>query len=275
MIKYWTLAFALICSGLNAQTSTIQVAPQITLPSLVILPTNKDERIKMVADIQTQLNRIGCNAGTVTGYWTPEGDGAMARLSEVRPDTIGVRLSLSLLSFLEQMPSPTCANAVPVQSNLCVAYNGGEVCESDGERPLARALQTELNRMRCGAGTPDGVWGRNSDAALRRATNEAPSLGGQPRTVALLQALVDQPANLCPLVCSVREVKSNGRCVTKTCPSGQKLSSKGNCYTPQVVRKTCPEGQTLQSDGTCVAPQPVKKKRVNPPPPDPFWEPPD
>lgn len=39
---------------------------------------------------------------------------------------------------------------------------------------------------------------------------------------------------------------------SKSCPDGQKLSSKGKCYTPEASKTYCPEGKVLSKSGKCV-----------------------
>jgi uncharacterized membrane protein YgcG len=97
---------------------------------------------------------------------------------------------------------------------------------------LALNIQTELNRLGCPAGRPDGVWGKNSRQALANFARYATADISSEPSMDVLIALQQATGRVCPLSCSVREVAEGSRCVTKTCPSGQKLSSKGACYTP-------------------------------------------
>jgi len=105
-------------------------------------------------------------------------------------------------------------------------------------RELVRSMQTELNRLGCDAGRPDGIWGRNSRGALtnfaRHAEIDLASL--EPETD-LLDTLKEREGRVCPLVCSARQEEQNGRCVTKSCPAGQQLSSKGTCFTPATAQR--------------------------------------
>jgi hypothetical protein len=98
---------------------------------------------------------------------------------------------------------------------------------------LAFNIQTELNRLGCPAGAPDGVWGKRSREALARFVRQTNAgLATEPSS-AVLAALQAATGRICPLSCSAREIAQGDRCVTKTCPAGQKLSSKGACYTPK------------------------------------------
>lgn len=64
----------------------------------------------------------------------------------------------------------------------------------------AKAIQLELNRLGCEAGTADGIWGRGSKAALSRYATAigAATLGTDP-TDALLQTLRGERGRLCTL----------------------------------------------------------------------------
>ncbi len=99
---------------------------------------------------------------------------------------------------------------------------------------LARQTQTELNRLGCNAGPADGVWGRNSRAALERFDAHEPlvSLTADAPDQSLLAVMKSIGGRVCPLVCAATETRQGDRCVRKTCPAGQRLSSNGNCVAP-------------------------------------------
>ena len=108
------------------------------------------------------------------------------------------------------------------------------------DREAIRSIQAELGRIGCDAGRPDGIWGRNSRAALsnfaKHASVDLPTL--EP-TFSLLDQLEKQDGRVCPLVCKVTEIERDGQCHRKTCASGQQLNSRGECIT-QTVRKSAP-----------------------------------
>ncbi|SCW66602.1 Caspase domain-containing protein [Ancylobacter rudongensis] len=104
-------------------------------------------------------------------------------------------------------------------------------------------MQAELNRLGCSVGEPDGVWGRRSEQGLallrRHADRSLPDSEPDPEFLNQLKAM---DGRVCPLSCSVAEEVRGGICVAKTCPSGQKLSAKGVCYTPaQTASKPKPK----------------------------------
>jgi len=128
------------------------------------------------------------------------------------------------------------------------------------QRDVVREIQSELNRLGCSAGNPDGIWGRRSESALRDfAGNRETRLASLDPDMTLLETLREESDRVCPLTCSSRETLQNGRCVTISCPSGQNLSSRGTCYTPRSKDvRTCASGQQMNSRGVCYTP----KKRV-------------
>ncbi|MCC2112921.1 MAG: caspase family protein [Hyphomicrobiales bacterium] len=95
---------------------------------------------------------------------------------------------------------------------------------------LARALQGELNRVGCDAGTVDGVWGSGSQKALDRFVRYAKiTLDAEPVSAETLARLREQSGRVCPLTCGARFYESGGKCVRKTCGAGEVLNRKGNC----------------------------------------------
>lgn len=112
-----------------------------------------------------------------------------------------------------------------------------------------RSIQAELNRLGCNAGRPDGKWGRNSAAAVERfGKHGSVQLASTDPSHGLLDRLKQRDGRVCPLVCSVRQIERDGQCVAKTCPAGQRLSSKGQCYTP---RRTAASGSAPRASN-CV-----------------------
>lgn len=101
-------------------------------------------------------------------------------------------------------------------------------------REVTQAIQERLARLNCDPGAPDGLWGKRTEGALdnfsRAAKVKLASLEPNPD---LLNQLQSYKGDGCPVVCSVKQDNIGGRCVAKTCPGGQLLSSKGKCYTPR------------------------------------------
>ncbi len=118
-------------------------------------------------------------------------------------------------------------------------------------REVTRAIQQRLARLNCDPGTADGLWGKRTEGALRNFSRAAKvKLASAEPNPDLLNQLQSYSGSGCPVVCSVKQNNVGGRCVAKTCPGGQLLSSKGNCYTPR------------QREAT-VQPEPQNTRRLN------------
>lgn len=131
-------------------------------------------------------------------------------------------------------------------------------------REISFEIQSELNRIGCSAGKPDGLWGKRSAAAARNYLKFGNArLASLDPTSELLNILRQENGTVCPVTCSAREDLQNGQCVVKTCGSGQRLSSKGQCYTPKAnTVRTCRSGQLKNSKGVCYTPKKRATKRT-------------
>lgn len=108
-------------------------------------------------------------------------------------------------------------------------------------------IQEELTRLGCRPGAIDGKWGQKSRSALERLVEHAEQeieLAALEPSQALMEMLQSMDERICPLVCSVTEELKDGLCISKGCPSGQRLSSKGVCYVPK--SRTAPGSKTVK-----------------------------
>lgn len=120
-------------------------------------------------------------------------------------------------------------------------------------REVRRDIQKRLAALNCNPGRPDGLWGRRSQRGLDafvRATKV--SLASPNPDEVLLQQLTDYDGAGCPKPAVVKR---------KTCPAGQKLSRKGNCYTPRKQASTRSVAPS-QQQATQPAPQPQPQQQV-------------
>lgn len=151
-----------------------------------------------------------------------------------------VRLHLVSIEGAEVEPAvPLPAPQAPVEAPVVAAPlpDPAPVAPAIDRLALARELQVELNRVGCDLGAPDGIWGRKSERALQLYSDrQGVVLASLDPSEALLEQLKATTSRVCPLVCSAKQVEKNGTCVAKTCPKGQSLSSKGECFTPQVAQ---------------------------------------
>ena len=124
----------------------------------------------------------------------------------------------------------------PVESEPASPPTPSAAQQQDPEtlKKVAYDLQRQLNRLGCSAGTPDGIWGRNSSAALRRfarySKKKLASYEPSTRTLSLLK-------------------RHNGRVCP--CPNGSTLKN-GKCYR---IANTAPEPS---ADDPPAAPAPRK-----------------
>ncbi|MCX7560280.1 caspase family protein [Sulfitobacter sp. F26204] len=135
-------------------------------------------------------------------------------------------------------PVPSTAGQTVPRAQLPQMESASSPDTSMSERELVLKSQAALNRLGCDAGNEDGIWGRKSRDALARLVKHAPTTieATQEPSVPLLRQMERLSGKICPLVCQVTEHKVNDACVRKTCPAGQRLSSKGLCYSPPVAK---------------------------------------
>lgn len=124
---------------------------------------------------------------------------------------------------------------------------------------LIQAIKMELTRVGCYAGKLDENW---TSPALKQSIVKFVKAASLPRapddpSAEFLGAIRKQPSRVCPLECAKSEIESNGRCIAKTCPNGQKLDSDGNCYTVKqrsasrpATPETAPKAKPTAAAGT-------------------------
>ncbi len=96
-------------------------------------------------------------------------------------------------------------------------------------KELVKAIQHELNRHQCNAGTVDGSWGGKSTRAVAKFARYAKlSLSPEP-TEDLYNQIKTRQGKMCPLSCGRRYENKNNSCVLKTCSEQQTLTSAGKC----------------------------------------------
>jgi hypothetical protein len=104
-------------------------------------------------------------------------------------------------------------------------------------RELALGIQKELARLDCNPGRPDGIWGNRSQKALDSFAKASKiRLASTSPAPELLDQLRDHKGAGCPK-----------RVIAKTCPAGQRLSRKGNCFTPKAQTASVPSRTTTRS----------------------------
>lgn len=81
---------------------------RVALPATVFMPIEEEEELDMYLTLQEELNRLGCDAGTVDGDWGRRSEQAMDRLRQAVPDLADMELSITLAGLLQKMPEGTC-----------------------------------------------------------------------------------------------------------------------------------------------------------------------
>ena len=130
-------------------------------------------------------------------------------------------------------------------------------------RSLVRSIQQELSRIGCDAGNDDGIWGKKGRAALRKYAQFAKlQYSGLELEQELLVKLETHQSRICPLVCGVRFYQVENQCVLKKCTSGKRLSSKGLCYLPSIVKKKKPVSTKRKATRVSSKKKITRKRRV-------------
>ena len=100
-----------------------------------------------------------------------------------------------------------------------------------GEGVLIEDIKKELKRVGCYSGKLDDKWpGADMKSAIEKFAKYAKlaSVPNEPE-VDFLDAIRGNSDRVCPLECDARQLESDGRCIAKTCSSGQRLNAQGNC----------------------------------------------
>jgi len=115
-------------------------------------------------------------------------------------------------------------------------------------REVARDIQAALAAFNCNPGRPDGIWGRRSQRALDAFVRASGvKLASVNPDEAMLRQLQDHDGAACPKPAVVKQ---------KTCPAGQRLSRKGNCFTPRQQANVQPQPQQTRAINRQPQPQP-------------------
>jgi hypothetical protein len=102
---------------------------------------------------------------------------------------------------------------------------------------LPRALQAELRRVGCNAGTIDGNWSAASQKALDL-FNKHSGLKLDVKTASndALDAVKGKTGRVCPLICENGFRADGDRCVKIACRAGYELNGDGTCEKVQVKK---------------------------------------
>jgi hypothetical protein len=150
------------------------------------------------------------------------------------PDSIYTKFVLVRISLLRQAEELAAKEKQkilrPVQQNQQDVKPKKLASLEPMTESKVRSIQSELNRIGCVAGSPDGKWGPKARRALANFSRHgAVRYSSNSPTQDLLDDLRSKPGRVCPLVCGSRYNAVGKRCVLKSCSSGQTLNSSGIC----------------------------------------------
>ncbi len=134
-------------------------------------------------------------------------------------------------------------------------------------RDLALDIQVELLRLGCQPGGLNGKWRKSSIEAAERFNKFANTESDTDfPNLDLLENVRARQAKVCPDRRDAGKEKPKQPKLGKICKAGQKLSSKGRCYTPKAKKsaKKCRLGQRLSSKGRCYTPRQKITKSCRP-----------
>ncbi len=133
---------------------------------------------------------------------------------------------------------------------------------------IARALQAELRRVGCNAGTADGDW----NAASRKALglfNESTGmkLDIKAASTDALDAVKSKTGRICPLVCDHGYKADGDTCVKISCKSGYQIGDDNSCEKVEsnrkpVIRREAPAEQQKQQAAPSQAPPPSRQAQT-------------
>lgn len=104
---------------------------------------------------------------------------------------------------------------------------------------LPRALQSELRRVGCNAGSVDGNWTAASQKALDLFNKHSGmKLDVKAVSAEALDAVKGKTGRICPLICETGYRADGDRCVKITCRAGYELNGDGTCEKIEVKKPT-------------------------------------
>jgi cytochrome c556 len=132
-----------------------------------------------------------------------------------------VRTAAAVGPVPNPMPAPPPAVNVPGPT---------PVITPPDPRDLARLVQTELARVGCELGGPDGVWGPASQRAMQLFNSTTGSrFDTNGPSVEALSDLRSRSTRACPITCRQGFKLEGNACVAIVCQPGESLTSTGNC----------------------------------------------
>lgn len=159
---------------------------------------------------------------------------AAAKAEAARQAEVAARIAAPNKALEEERAKAAAQIQQPANQQVAAAAQPGAV--QGGETgvtgsALIQAIKMELTRVGCYAGKLDSDW---TSPGVKQSIIKFVKAASLPRvpddpSADFLSAVRSAPSRICPLECARTEVESNGKCIAKTCPSGQSLDDNGNC----------------------------------------------
>ncbi|SFN86773.1 Uncharacterized protein, contains caspase domain [Bradyrhizobium sp. Ghvi] len=106
---------------------------------------------------------------------------------------------------------------------------------------LNRSVQTELGRVGCFSGQPDGVWSTSSQRSLSQFNRYAGTkLDVKVASTDALDAVKSKPSRVCPLVCDHGFKTEGDVCTRIVCGDGYVLNSDNECEKQRAAKPAKP-----------------------------------
>jgi hypothetical protein len=125
------------------------------------------------------------------------------------------------------------------QQVAALSPTGNEAKPALSGTDIARALQTELRRVGCNAGSIDGNWNSPSQRSLDLFNKHAGlNLDVKIASVDALDAVKAKANRVCPLICEHGFKADGDRCAKITCRSGYEVGDDNTCEKVEAKKPT-------------------------------------
>jgi uncharacterized caspase-like protein len=132
-------------------------------------------------------------------------------------------------------------SAAPASTANPAGANVAALTPATTPADLNRSVQTELGRVGCFAGQPDGVWNTSSQRSLSQFNRYAGTkLDVKMASTDALDAVKSKPSRVCPLVCEHGFKADGDRCTRIVCSDGYVLNGDNECEKQRAAKPAKP-----------------------------------
>ena len=133
------------------------------------------------------------------------------------------------------------AAAAPASTVGPAGTNVASLTPATTPADLNRSVQTELGRVGCFSGQPDGVWSTSSQRSLSQFNRYAGTkLDVKVASTDALDAVKSKPSRVCPLVCDHGFKAEGDVCTRIVCGDGYVLNSDNECEKQRAAKPAKP-----------------------------------